>query len=153
MGTHEKHLNHLRVCSPLDCGRCRHSGSDTKRLGVADSTDASKRMLCLRSQRATNLRPQRRNKMKNRFAANCDTCKSPIGPYQGTLSRTVRYHRTLWNVTCSECLSSETIGERPLEISKGNSTSYGVVTSSGWVGYRNRKGRCEDAPCCGCCTF
>jgi hypothetical protein len=24
---------------------------------------------------------------------------------------------------------------------------------SGAVLYRNRQGRCEDAPCCGCCTF
>lgn len=28
-----------------------------------------------------------------------------------------------------------------------------VRTSSGWSGTRNSKGRCEDAPCCGCCTF
>lgn len=25
-------------------------------------------------------------------------------------------------------------------------------TSSGWSGTRNARGRCEDAPCCGCCT-
>lgn len=25
-------------------------------------------------------------------------------------------------------------------------------TSSGWTGTQNRRGRCEDAPCCGCCT-
>lgn len=37
--------------------------------------------------------------------------------------------------------------------SRGNATSYGVVTSTGWRGIRNRSGRCEDAPCCGCCTF
>tara|TARA_R110000868_G_scaffold187072_1_gene429565 strand:- start:249 stop:548 length:300 start_codon:yes stop_codon:yes gene_type:complete len=24
--------------------------------------------------------------------------------------------------------------------------------SSGAVAYQNRKGRCEDAPCCGCCS-
>lgn len=24
---------------------------------------------------------------------------------------------------------------------------------SGATLYRNKKGRCEDAPCCGCCTF
>ncbi len=28
-----------------------------------------------------------------------------------------------------------------------------VRTSSGWSGTRNSRGRCEDAPCCGCCTF
>lgn len=25
--------------------------------------------------------------------------------------------------------------------------------SSGHVAYRNKAGRCEDAPCCGCCTI
>lgn len=25
-------------------------------------------------------------------------------------------------------------------------------TSSGWTGTRNSRGRCIDAPCCGCCT-
>ena len=25
--------------------------------------------------------------------------------------------------------------------------------SSGPVAYRNKRGLCEDAPCCGCCTF
>lgn len=25
--------------------------------------------------------------------------------------------------------------------------------SSGHVAYRNSRGRCEDAPCCGCCTI
>lgn len=24
--------------------------------------------------------------------------------------------------------------------------------SSGAIGYRNKRGLCEDAPCCGCCT-
>ena len=30
--------------------------------------------------------------------------------------------------------------------------SYEVRTSGGTF-YQNRSGRCEDAPCCGCCTF
>ena len=25
--------------------------------------------------------------------------------------------------------------------------------ASGAIGYRNKRGLCEDAPCCGCCTF
>ena len=32
------------------------------------------------------------------------------------------------------------------------SVSYEVRTSGGTF-YQNRGGRCEDAPCCGCCTF
>lgn len=27
-----------------------------------------------------------------------------------------------------------------------------VFTTSGGTFYRNKRGRCEDAPCCGCCT-
>jgi hypothetical protein len=28
-----------------------------------------------------------------------------------------------------------------------------VIRTSGGVFYRNKRGRCEDAPCCGCCTI
>jgi hypothetical protein len=28
-----------------------------------------------------------------------------------------------------------------------------VIQTSGGTFYRNRAGRCEDAPCCGCCTI
>ena len=28
-----------------------------------------------------------------------------------------------------------------------------VIQTSGREYYRNRRGRCEDAPCCGCCNF
>jgi len=28
-----------------------------------------------------------------------------------------------------------------------------TVETSGGTFYRNRNGRCEDAPCCGCCTI
>ena len=35
---------------------------------------------------------------------------------------------------------------------RARTVSYEVTTSGGTF-YRNRAGRCEDAPCCGCCTF
>ena len=28
-----------------------------------------------------------------------------------------------------------------------------VIRTSGGTFYRNKAGRCEDAPCCGCCTI
>ena len=31
--------------------------------------------------------------------------------------------------------------------------SHYSQTSSGAELYRNRQGRCEDAPCCGCCNY
>jgi hypothetical protein len=55
-------------------------------------------------------------------------------------------------VTCPDCIK----GDRPnsdLEWSAGNRKSYGVVFSTGERYIRNRRGRCEDAPCCGCCTI
>lgn len=37
----------------------------------------------------------------------------------------------------------------------GNTTGYvsDVFRTSGGTFYRNKKGRCEDAPACGCCTI
>lgn len=86
--------------------------------------------------------------MTNRYDATCNTCRSHVPAGNGTLSK-VRRH---WRVTCHACLDTAPEAAA-LAISRGNKTSYGVVTSTGWVGYRNRAGRCEDAPCCGCCTF
>jgi len=91
--------------------------------------------------------------MKNRYPANCSECCTTVPAQAGTLSRA---RRGAWTVLCPDC----TAGAEPssdlneaLAWSRGNATSYGVVTSSGWRGIRNRAGRCEDAPCCGCCTF
>jgi hypothetical protein len=88
--------------------------------------------------------------MKNRYASNCNTCRQPVPAGAGTLHRINRNRRTFWAVSCG---CRETPEQSALRISAGNRTSYGVVTSTGWTGYRNRAGRCEDAPCCGCCTF
>jgi hypothetical protein len=70
-----------------------------------------------------------------RFPGECGNCRGPINP--GDL--------ILWRK-----------GRRALHANCGATGSDGNVieirTSSGWVGYRNRNGRCEDAPCCGCCT-
>jgi predicted nucleic acid-binding protein len=62
---------------------------------------------------------------------------------------------TFWAVTCPDCLNadSDSGSSEPLRWSRGDSTSYGVVFSSGHRYIRNRNGRCEDAPCCGCCTI
>lgn len=90
--------------------------------------------------------------MTNRYDSNCNTCLTHVPAGAGTLSKASRFRRAFWKVTCATCSAG---GAEPeaLAISRGNETSYGVVTSTGWVGFRNRGGRCEDAPCCGCCTF
>ena len=88
--------------------------------------------------------------MKNRYPSNCSSCSATVPAQAGTLSRS----RSAWIVTCAPCTDGVPVHDADaLELSRGNRTSYGVVTSTGWVGYRNRAGRCEDAPCCGCCTF
>lgn len=35
---------------------------------------------------------------------------------------------------------------------RGGYQSYAIKFASGDVAYINKNGRCEDAPCCGCCT-
>lgn len=35
---------------------------------------------------------------------------------------------------------------------KQSTESHATTFSSGVTIYQNRNGRCEDAPCCGCCT-
>jgi hypothetical protein len=72
--------------------------------------------------------------MKARFPGRCKGCSSPIVP--GDLIAFVRsgvsYHQ--------DC-----------EKNKKVNTIY--FPSSNTTIYRNAKGTCEDAPCCGCCTF
>lgn len=89
--------------------------------------------------------------MSNRYPGRCAQCDIMVPARAGTLSKGAG--RT-WLVYCPDCAAgAESPGAEAARISRGNATSYGVVTSTGWVGYRNRAGRCEDAPCCGCCTF
>jgi hypothetical protein len=72
----------------------------------------------------------------NRYAGACFICGSRVASRAGTLRRV----GTAWMVAHLPCAS-------------GSPQVYEVRTSSGWIGTRNVRGRCEDAPCCGCCTF
>lgn len=91
--------------------------------------------------------------MTNRYDSNCNTCRTHTPAGTGTLRKITRYRRSFWTVTCPSCADGSDPEATAQRLSRGDSVSYGVATSSGWVGYRNRNGRCEDAPCCGCCTF
>ena len=42
---------------------------------------------------------------------------------------------------------------RHLECHASGRAEVMTVRTAGWTGTRNRHGRCEDAPCCGCCSF
>ena len=72
----------------------------------------------------------------NRFAGTCAACGTRVAARAGTLQR-VGPVWTVYHLACRD----------------GAAQVYEVRTSSGWTGTRNVRGRCEDAPCCGCCTF
>jgi hypothetical protein len=75
--------------------------------------------------------------MVNKFKSICAECGAPVPAQGGTLTR----EGSKWVVRHLAC------GE-----GRGPQVHY-VRTSSGWEGSRNVNGRCEDAPCCGCCTY
>lgn len=75
--------------------------------------------------------------MVNKFAGKCQYCGGVVPAFGGVLSLENRKFKVA-HLTCAD------------------SKEAGVDTfvfSSGHVAYRNKKGRCEDAPCCGCCTI
>ena len=72
----------------------------------------------------------------NRYAAPCATCNANVPANGGRLTK----GRRGWEVRHLACEGGDP----------------GVVEfrfSSGKSMFQNRRGRCEDAPCCGCCTF
>lgn len=72
----------------------------------------------------------------NRYAGPCAVCNARV-PARGGV---IRKEGKIWTVRHLVCDGS---GEPEV-----------VETRAGdWVGTRNAKGICEDAPCCGCCTF
>lgn len=90
----------------------------------------------------------------NKYPADCAGCGCRVPANTGTLSRA----RSAWNVHCPDCV--DRCGDAPSERvadalawSAGNAVSYGIAFSTGSRFIRNRRGRCEDAPCCGCCTI
>ena len=44
-------------------------------------------------------------------------------------------------------------GRLPADLARDSGTVSEVITMGGKEYYRNKGGRCEDAPCCGCCTI
>lgn len=73
--------------------------------------------------------------MTNRYPASCVACGSYVPRQGGTLSK----GSSGWEVRHLAC------EKEPAVIT--------VRFSSGHTLTRNARGTCEDAPCCGCCTF
>ena len=72
--------------------------------------------------------------MLNRYPGKCADCGGPVAAKAGTLEKIGRR----WLV-------------RHLACSEGEHVS--VFNIGGREFIQNSRGRCEDAPCCGCCTI
>ena len=75
----------------------------------------------------------------NRYAQDCDLCGVRVAAKAGSLDRS----GGRWVVTHLACRDSGA----PQVVA---TTFYGEHGPS--TVYRNVRGRCEDAPCCGCCS-
>jgi len=76
----------------------------------------------------------------NRYAATCAACDARVPANGGVLAKAGRAW-TVRHLACVDAKASD--APRVVEF---------YSPSSGWRGTRNVRGRCEDAPCCGCCT-
>lgn len=72
----------------------------------------------------------------NKYPAKCSKCGHHVPKNGGILTGS---KATGWNVTHLTC-------------NEGGGV-IAVTFSSGVTLTQNRRGRCIDAPCCGCCTF
>lgn len=100
--------------------------------------------------------------MQSKFPGTCRECNARV-----PRGATIVYHGRGAGITCQSCAEGADDGEPVCEdtgagLESGTLASdrqlarAGITcvrTSSGWSGTRNSRGRCEDAPCCGCCTF
>lgn len=74
--------------------------------------------------------------MTNKFPAPCATCGNLVAVNAGTVQK----ENGRWVVTHLACAEAGQPAVMKIRTSGGSFT-------------RNRRGRCEDAPCCGCCTI
>lgn len=83
-----------------------------------------------------------RYKGVNKFATNCAGCKGPVAANAGKLFKARSGAWLVYHLPCKTDAGSPR-SRRPA-----------VTTSrtSGGTFIQNANGRCEDAPCCGCCT-
>lgn len=87
--------------------------------------------------------------MANKYPGTCPVCVRTVAAGAGTLKRVGRKFAAV-HFECTERTSGRT--DYQVDRSRDRSGAYEVRTSGGTF-YQNRRGRCEDAPCCGCCTF
>ena len=71
----------------------------------------------------------------NSYPAPCTACGATVPANGGTLVRRGR----VWRVRHTACETGPAV--------------IGITFNSGATVTRNVRGTCEDAPCCGCCSF
>jgi hypothetical protein len=74
--------------------------------------------------------------MLNKYPGTCAICNNTVPANGGRLQKRGR----IWLVTHLSCTAESGAGVH-------------TFRTSGGTFYRNKRGRCEDAPCCGCCTI
>lgn len=75
--------------------------------------------------------------MVNKFAGRCETCGATV-PAKGGTVRKVGRAWVVRHLACNEANAPRVVEFR---------------FNSGATMIRNARGTCEDAPCCGCCSF
>lgn len=75
--------------------------------------------------------------MTNRYPGTCEHCGGRVAKNAGTLRRVGAVYAVA-HLACAAAGTGRVIN------------CYSPVTGNSWS--VNARGRCEDAPCCGCCT-
>jgi hypothetical protein len=88
-------------------------------------------------------------RMKAKYSGTCRACGDRFGAGADIVyTKSAPKGRKTVHATCAG-VSSDDYADTA---SAARGVSYEVRTSGGTF-YRNYAGRCEDAPCCGCCTI
>jgi len=99
---------------------------------------------------------------KNRYKGICTNCGVTVQSGRGYLHAYQSGRRKRFYVTCSACQHERASNINEAELDDDHAAAMHAVKNipgtiyipaSGFVGFRNPAGRCEDAPCCGCCTY
>jgi hypothetical protein len=88
-------------------------------------------------------------RMKAKYSGKCRSCGDRFAPGADIVyTKSAPKGRKTVHSACAG-VSSDFYADNA---SAARGASYEVRTSGGTF-YRNYAGRCEDAPCCGCCTI
>lgn len=97
---------------------------------------------------------------RNKYKGKCSNCGALVQSGRGYLHSYQSGRRKRFYVICSTCQHEGASNEAELDGEHAaamhavkNILGTVYVPSTGFIGFRNPAGRCEDAPCCGCCTY